>query len=497
MAKKRRKPDHAAHKTRPSRPPRLDRGLLALVGLFLFFWAAFTAMDTFSPLKQRILGVDPVGYYVWFRSPAFDRDLQFENEYRALAIGPVAGDTLVNPDGPRTPTGHLQNAFSLGPALLWSPFLLAAHVVALLGAAPTDGFSQPYHSAVFIANAFYGLAGTLLVYGALRKRFGPAVGALAAAAAWAASPLLYYTFAQEAMSHAPSYFSIALFLFAWLRLRDRPGYAPWLAIGAALGLATLVRWQNVTFALVPTIDLLARDIQRDFPRLVACGLATVAVFLPQMIGWKILYGSFLTIPQGGGFMDWTHPRVLAVLFSADYGLVTWTPLTLLGVAGLFLWPRDDRLPYIALAAAFLVQFYVQAAAGNVGWAFGMRRMDNLVPLFAVGYALFMARFNLNPRHAAVLVGLFALWNYLTALQYGGFLNEFYVMRALRTFAAEHATSVQGLLQTGRVPGSPEPFNPHAFAAEHVFPKEGAPTLHQFTTDKRHVLAQIAKHLLGK
>ncbi|MDX9974886.1 MAG: glycosyltransferase family 39 protein, partial [FCB group bacterium] len=271
------KQGNSVSKSAPARSSfwRREPGLLLIPLLFALLWGAFAGLDTFSPFEQRVVGVDPVGYYVWFRSPVFDADLQFENEYRALMPGKIHGDTLVDPNGPRTATGHLQNAFSLGPALLWSPFLFVAHAVAWAGGWTADGYGQPYHSAVFFANAFYGLLGTLLVYAALRCWFAAGVATLSAVAVWAASPLLYYTFGQEAMSHTVSYCCVALFLFAWVRLREREGYMPWILIGAALGLATLARWQNVTFALVPTVDLLARDWKRDFPRLVACGAATV------------------------------------------------------------------------------------------------------------------------------------------------------------------------------------------------------------------------------
>jgi hypothetical protein len=296
------------------------------------------------------------------------------------------------------------------------------------------------------------------------------------------------------MSLTVSFCCVALYLFAWVRLREREGYMPWFLIGADLGLATLARWQNVTFALVPTVDLLARDWKRDFPRLVACGAATVAAFLPQMAAWKVLYGSFLTIPQGGGFMDWTHPHLFTLLFSPSYGLITWTPLMLVGMIGLFLWPRENRLPYVALAVAFLAQLYVQSAAGNVGWSYGMRRMDNCMPLFAVGFALILTRFPLRPRYAAAVLAVFVAWNSLFVLQYAGILNEFYVMRALTAFAAEHGATPQALLNTRHIPGN-GPFDLNAFIVQHIFPKGGAPTLRQFTLDKWHVLTTIFERMI--
>src|SRR5215472_996074 len=48
-----------------------------------------------------------------------------------------------------TETGYVSNQFTVGPALLWAPFLVSAHGVVRLSDArgshiPADGFSFPY-----------------------------------------------------------------------------------------------------------------------------------------------------------------------------------------------------------------------------------------------------------------------------------------------------------------------------------------------------------------
>jgi hypothetical protein len=53
----------------------------------------------------------------------------------------------------RTATGHLENYFTIGPAILWSAFLLAAHAVVLVARVfgarvAAAGFSSPYRLAM-------------------------------------------------------------------------------------------------------------------------------------------------------------------------------------------------------------------------------------------------------------------------------------------------------------------------------------------------------------
>ena len=81
---------------------------------------------------------DGVGYYAFARAPLIEHALNFTNDY--LHANPSFRDPRVGEDGqPRkefvTRTGHLDNHFTIGPALLWMPFLLVAHGGVLLARA--------------------------------------------------------------------------------------------------------------------------------------------------------------------------------------------------------------------------------------------------------------------------------------------------------------------------------------------------------------------------
>src|SRR4029450_11633722 len=83
---------------------------------------------------------DSVSYYAYLRSAVFDRDLDFGNEWAHWGY----------PEPARTPTGLHRNVQSVGPALLWAPFFMAAHVYVELGRAlgwvryAPDGYTLPY-----------------------------------------------------------------------------------------------------------------------------------------------------------------------------------------------------------------------------------------------------------------------------------------------------------------------------------------------------------------
>jgi hypothetical protein len=451
------------------------------------FLVVFVLLGTFVPNKQAIIGVDSVGYYTWIHSIIFDFDLDFENEYRGLnPFGPIVGDVLQNPDGPRTTTDHLPNAFAIGPGLLWGPFVILGHVAAWAQGEAMDGFTQPYFTAVMMANVVYAWLGVILTYFALRVWFTPSLSAFAAFTAWACSPAIYYTHGQFAYSHTCSFFAVALLLCAWARLREKESWQAWAIIGACVGLATLVRWQNATYAIIIAIDLLGRGPAKHWPKMAISAIASVVLFLPQMIGWYILYGSPLTIPQGGGFMNWTEPHIINTLFASGHGLITWTPLCALAIVGLFLLPKDNRLVFAAMLTAFLLQLYVVSVAGEVGWSFGMRRMVSTTPLLAIGFALLLTRIPIKLRYAAPVVTLFILWNTLFIMQYTGYINHYYMLRSIVAFAAEHDTTPEALLQTRRLPNG-DPFRIEHLPQSSRFPRGTALTYDQLISDKKLVL----------
>jgi len=486
--------DDSAKEPAPSRFAWLDPYLAGVLVLAVLIGTALAGLGVYRPWNHRIAGVDPVGYYAYARSLLFDRDLQFANEYRALNAGATFTEGfLMNPDGPRTATGHLPNLFSIGPGLLWTPFIGVAHIIAASTGAATDGFSRPYQTAVFMANSTYGLLGLALTYLLLRTWFTRPHSALGAFAAWACSPALYYTYAQIAMAHACSFFSVALFLLLWARLRNRDALWPWFLVGAALGVAALVRWQNAAFAVVPAIDLLWYRRAKGILPLAVCGVASVAAFAPQMIAWQILYGSFLTVPQGDAFVDWLHPDAMATLFSRGSGLIAWTPLCAVAIVGLCWWPRSNRACWIALAVAFVVQLYIDSVVPAAGWSFGMRRMVNCTPLFAVGFAQLAGLAALRIRWPAMGIALFTFWNFLFVLQYGGFIDRYYVERAAREMAAELQVPVQELLQRRELPNG-DPFDLRRFANEHRFPRGKELTARQLTVDKLVVIRFLIERL---
>src|SRR5687767_3714821 len=102
----------------------------------------------------RLYASDEIQYYSYLRSLWFDRDLSFDNEYRHFYEAGVSRSDLFYATflEPTTDTGLRISFATVGSAILWAPFYLAADVVARAGGMPADGYSKPYAAAVCIGS---------------------------------------------------------------------------------------------------------------------------------------------------------------------------------------------------------------------------------------------------------------------------------------------------------------------------------------------------------
>ena len=413
---------------------------------------------------------DTGSYFVYLRSLAFDHDLDFANDWTLLRQPPAASL--------RTVTGHVSNMQTVGPALLWSPFYLMAHAYVRMGNAlgfaswPGDGVSVPYRRAPALGTITAVVLALFLLRRAMARQFTPGLALLAVAAAVLSSPIVYYTLVVPGMAHGLAFALAAALVFAVVRVGDSSSARGWLLVGALLGLLVLVRTQAAVMVLfvLPTA-IVAWRTRRVGSRILALSACLALVLVtPQLLAWKAVFGAYFTVPQGPGYLNWSSPHLGDVLFSANHGLFAWSPALVLGLIGLVLHlRRDPRLAAGALLA-FAALAWTNGSVADWDWeggdAFGARRFDVAVPLFAVGLAAFAQRARaLAARRpwvlpAAVLVPL-VLWNL-------GFVAVFRAGRYPEAAPLDRVARDQALLLRRLATGA---FGPRAYdflAGEYFF-----------------------------
>jgi hypothetical protein len=395
---------------------------------------------------------DGVGYYAYARAPLIEHNLDFTHDYQQANVS--FRENRLDENGQptaefRTPTGHLENHFTVGPAILWAPFLLAAHAGVLLArsfgsAIPADGFSSPYRIAMALATALYGFLGLLISFRIARKYVDETWALLATLAIWWASSLPVYMYFNPAWSHAHSAFVVALFLWYWHETRDARSLGQWILLGALAGLMLNVYYANLMlFAILPFEAL--RDYGAAFrkatantpsvaqllARHAAFGLTLIICLLPTFIAHRIIYGGIFETGYGSvSQWNWGSPYLLSVLFSSNHGMISWTPILLFAVIGLVaFWRSVPRVGGAFLLAAIAFYYFI---ASYPDWAgissYGSRFFVSLTALFVLGLAVFLDRFTriFRKRGAAltascVFLACFVFWNAGLMFQWGSHL----------------------------------------------------------------------------
>jgi hypothetical protein len=398
---------------------------------------------------------DGVGYYALARAPLIEHSFDFTHDYENA--NPSFRDPRVDEHGQpkatfRTPTGHLDNHFSVGPAMLWAPFLLVAHAGVLLARAlgspvSADGFSAPYRITMALATAFYGFLGLLLAFRLARQYVEERWALLATFAIWWASSLPVYMYFNPSWSHAHSAFAVALFLWYWHKTLTTRSRGEWFLLALIAGLMLDVYYVNamVLFVLVAEgiphyLSAFRRDSAASAEGLTLSNLfvshllfafTLLVCLLPTFVTRYIIYGNAFEsgYPPLRGW-PWFSPALLRVLFSSNHGLLAWTPILLFSLLGLFLFWRRTPRPGGPFLSAFLA-FYVFIACCPF-WdglsSYGSRYFVSLTPLFVLGLAVFLDRFSqfFRSRRAAfatiaVPLALLVLWNAGLMFQWGAHL----------------------------------------------------------------------------
>jgi len=401
------------------------------------------------PLMNPWVRGDGVGYYAYVRAPLIEHNLDFTHDYQSAneSFREARCDENGQPRQDfRTRTGHLENHFSVGPAMLWSPFLLMAHGGVLLvrelgSSVAADGFSAPYRYAMAFGTCLYGFLSLLFSFRLACKYVGPAWSFLATLAIWWASSLLVYMYFNPSWSHAHSAFVVGLFLWYWDATREQRNLAQWLLLGLIVGLMLDVYFTNLMAVSVLAVEAVqqyvhvlgsGRSSSPNFLELLsrhlAFGLVVCMVMIPTFLSRWIVYGG----PFESGYVSirdylWRSPACLSVLFSSNHGLLAWTPLLGLAILGLFFFAF--RLPKVGMPfLAALVAFYLFISV-YPDWAgissYGNRFFVSLTALFIVGLSVFLDRvvqLFRSPKAAlaaaSAALAIFVLWNAGLMFQWG-------------------------------------------------------------------------------
>lgn len=327
---------------------------------------------------------DSAGMLAHLHGMFVDADLLYDNEMNALRLTPtfafVTSEGVVSNHWPAGATWLQAPGYGLG--------LLAARALE-----PTGLRFNPYGAVPILAVrtlAMLLLAGIArLLARAYAGVAGSSRAGLVAATAWiAGTPLLYYASEAPLRPHVWGFGAMLVFVLAW---RARGWGTPMsraVVLGVILGLATGIRPQLAPIWLLVAEDAWHGSSRDRLKRLGAAALAASAWPLLHLRLQLWMYGGEL-----GGYASQTTHHVRAFLFSPYHGVLTWSPVVLLGVLALGgAVARRERAAWLLLGL-FVHQIWLDSGMRDIGpyavlgtrtWSggtsFGARKLLDALPL---------------------------------------------------------------------------------------------------------------------
>jgi hypothetical protein len=329
----------------------------------------------------------------------------------------------------RLPNGNYLTKYPMGVAVSQLPWFGWAHMYARLNGDPLNGFSRPYQHAAMLAGLFYGVLGLWVLRELLRRYYSDEVTAWTLAGIGLGTNFFAYTSYQAAHSHAVLFLWHALLLYCTARWYERPARRWALGMGLFMGLATLCRFTEAIYVLIPlTWGLSSGAAWRQRLPLwgrhagqlaLGAGLGAVVVSA-QLFFWHSVSGQWVVNAYYGEYFDFRHPHIIEGLLSIEKGWFVYTPvmaLTLL--AGLPLLRRyvPAALPATLIAVPAVLYLTFSWEQWGYGWTFSARPLISIYPLLALSLAALLAAARRPGAWAGVAVrGLLAACILLCLLQ---------------------------------------------------------------------------------
>jgi hypothetical protein len=384
--------------------------------LIILFLIIATSILITKPNWQ--IGGDGYGYYSYIRSLHFDCDLDFYNEFK-MFDDTYGTQTLKYWT---TPIGRVGNPFAIGWSIFYAPFfilsLILAKIFTFYNNFTLSGYNFPYQLMIGVGTIFYVILGILLLFLTLKRLFSPISAWLSSIFTLIATPLIFYVVYEPSMSHGLSFFILSALFYKSINIYKKGSIdkKDIFLLGLITGASFLVRWQNLIFIILP-LAILWLKLAKKRSILSYLGITLLAT-LPQLLAWKHLYGSFLTIPQGSAFVN--HKlELFNFLFSGYHGLFIWHPMLLIALIGLILSCKKDKFLFFILLTPLIVQILFNSNLSDWfgGGSFGSRRMIGSLFIFAYGFC-YLLNLVLNKNIkiykflTILILIIFSLWNFL-------------------------------------------------------------------------------------
>jgi len=318
--------------------------------LFILLLGYFFLTKDLNNKYDKVVMAEGHGYYVYLPALFIYHDNSFEffnkiyPKYYYPGFDPPTRNFINEFDGIRV------NKYYPGVSLLWMPFFLLAHLLALLFHLPADGYSDIYQYAIGVAGVFYTYLGLKFTKKILTHFNIPAFVQVATLSIILfGTNMLLYAAAWSSQTHCYSFFVIAAFFWFAIGLFDEENAKRNFSLCMSfifLGLIVTLRPQNVgILLLLPVFGLRWNKFlvilkNNLFSRKGIAGMLIAFLLVGRVCYyWYIQTGKIFLNPYHGEHYYFNQPHFFEVLFGYRQGWIAYSPFIIFGLAGIFFFEK--------------------------------------------------------------------------------------------------------------------------------------------------------------
>jgi hypothetical protein len=336
--------------------------------------------------------------------------------------------------------GNYVTSYLGGVTVLQLPFFATGHLVSKFTDYPSDGFSPPYQYAIGLAPIFYLVLCLFLLRKVLLTYYDEVTVAVTLALVFLATNAIEYIAIEAGQSHGYIMPLYALVIYLSILWHNNPSKKTAFAIGATIGLATIMRPTELLMMLIPILwNTHTKDekkkkwalVRANRQHLIYALLGGIVGGGLQVVYWLYATGNFIqVVGSKWRFLD----PYWRVLVGWEKGWFIYTPITIFFVVGL--WFIKDRPFRKSILWFCIINIWIIISWNN--WRFGgsysTRALVQSYPVFALAFAGFVS-WVLSKRWKYVFLGLglcligvnlFQVWQYQqNIIHYDGMNRAYY------------------------------------------------------------------------
>ena len=313
---------------------------------------------------EKIIKSDGLGYYSYLPAIFIYNDYSFSftdiisKKYEHTDFG----DGFLK----ETNEGKV-NKYYIGLSILWLPFFLLAHMLAILFGLPADGYSIIYQILILISSNFYLWIGCIYTKKIILNHKIPSwvLPIILLLVVFGTNLYLYATF-DASHSHIYSFSIIAVFLYFTQKFFSTKKSKYIYVFVLLLGMIVLLRPTNITIALFilyfsESFKKFLITLKENMNHFIYSIGFFFCIISFQLILYYFQTNQFIVWSYGDETFNFSNPKFFKILFSYKKGLFVYTPIVLVSLLGLIYLFIENKFKFIVLCFFLLINTFIIAS----------------------------------------------------------------------------------------------------------------------------------------